>query len=53
MSFYRDVNLNVFGEGFFDFIYKGSIYIFYAIYIVVVDFVGLLNLLFKLVYMDV
>lgn len=52
MSFYRDANSNASGEGSSDPIYKGSIYIFYAIYTAAVDPVGSLNLLFKLAYTD-
>lgn len=51
-SFYRDANSSSSGEGSSDPIYKGSIYVFYAIYSPSTTNVGSLDLIHKLAYTD-
>lgn len=51
-NFYRDANSSSSGEASSEPIYKGSIYVFYAIYSPTTPSVGSLDLMFKLAYTD-
>lgn len=52
MNFYRDSNSNDSGTESSEAYYKGSIYLYYAIYSQATESIGSLNLMYKLAYTD-